>query len=124
MNHENLNLLIQLASFIAFAFLQGMVINGIYEAFRGKCVQDINKGEICGGNIFYKINPKFFERHRDKTWTLPLWGCVKCMASVWGGITFWTTMIILFGFHWQQILIFVADVFALVFINAYLYKKT
>jgi hypothetical protein len=112
-----------LASVLLFILLQAMVINGAFEAFRGKCLNDIEKGRICDGNIFYKLNPEFFERNKDKTWAKPFFGCVKCMASVWGAITFWPTAILLFGFHWEQFGIFVMDVFALVFVNFYLFKK-
>lgn len=123
MNYEILNIVLYLIGFCIFIFIQALVINGIYECFRGGCVDDINKGKVCNGNIFYKISPKFFEKHKDKIWTLPLWNCVKCMSSVWSALTFFPVAIWLFGFHWCELFIWAIDAFCLVTVNWYIYKK-
>lgn len=53
----------------------------------------------------------------------PLIQCIKCMASFWGGLTFWPVVLYLFGFHFLEIPIFFADMFSLVYINWIFYKK-
>lgn len=109
--------------FCLFVILQGLAINGVYESFRGGCVNDIKKGEICSGNILYMVAPKFFERNKNKYWSKPFFSCVRCMSSVWGAITFFPAIIYLFNFQWVEIPLFIADVFILVSVNWYIYKK-
>lgn len=111
-----------LGSFLIFVLLQALAINGIYEAMRGSCVNDIVKGKVCSGNILYPIKLWMEERFSDY-WMNPIGNCIKCMSSLYGGITFWGTVIPLFGFHWIEIWIFVFDVFILVSLNYYVYKK-
>ena len=112
-----------LIEFLLFLVLQSLVINGIHTSFEGGCVKNINGYDICSGNIFYLISPSFFEKHRGKKWTMPLWGCVRCMASVHGTITFWLAIYLFVGFDYGEVFVWVGDVFALVFLNYYFYKK-
>lgn len=53
----------------------------------------------------------------------PLAVCIKCMSSVYGAATYWPLVIYLFGFRSVEIPVFVVDVFCLVFLNFYFYKK-
>lgn len=78
--------------FFIFCFLQALFINGVHYCFQGGCVNDIKDGKVCKGEIFYKMAPRFFERNKNKTWFKPIGGCIKCMASVWGTITFWSVV--------------------------------
>lgn len=110
-------------SFLVFIFLQSLMINGVYEAFKGSCWEDMKEGRKCSGNIFYKISPSFFEKHREKNWTLNLWGCVKCMSSIYSILTFFPLVIYLFGFHWVEIYVWVVDAFSLITLNYWIYKK-
>lgn len=112
-----------LMCFFIFVVFQSLVINGVYESFKGSKYVDENGKVTYGGMIFYNISPKFFEKVRFKWWVKPMWGCIKCMASVWGAITFWPTVIYLFGFLWVEIPIFIADVFMLVYLNYFFYKR-
>lgn len=114
---------INVGSFFLFVILQGLFINGMYESFRGGCVNDITKGKYCTGNILYMISPKFFEQHKNKYWSKPLYTCVRCMSSVWGGATFWPVVIYFFGFHLIEFPAYVFDVFVLVAVNPIIYKK-
>lgn len=116
-------IVLYLISYLIFVFLESLAINGVYEAFKGSCYEDLKKGRVCSGNIFYKINPEFFERHKGKNWTLPLWGCVKCQSSVIGGVMFWGAIIPIFGFHWVEFPMYVFNTFILVPLNWILYKK-
>lgn len=118
-----MNILLYIIEFSLFVILQSMCINGIHECFRGSCVNDVNKGKVCNGNIFYKISPSFFEKNKEKSWTLPLWGCVKCESSVIGGIIYWSAVTTLFGFKTIEIPIWVADAFILIPLNWFIYKK-
>lgn len=114
-----------IASFWLFVIAQSFVINGVYYCLKGSAAKsDVTGNVIYDGNIFYLLNPKFFERVRYKLWVKPLWGCVKCMSSFWGAVTFWPTIISIFGFEWHQIGIFLFDVFVLVTLNWIVYKKT
>ncbi len=109
--------------FTIFLALQSISINGIKICFEGGCTQDIEKGRICSGMIFYKINPEFFERNKNKWWASPTYGCIKCMSSFWGALTYWPIVLWLFGFHFIEIFVFVFDMFILVYLNFYFYKK-
>lgn len=110
-------------SYLIFVFLESLAINGVHEAFKGNCWEDIKKGKMCDGNIFYKVNPTFFERHKGKTWTLALWGCVKCQSSVVGGVMFWGAVLPLFGFNYLEIPVYIFNTFILVTLNWIVYKK-
>lgn len=118
-----LNDILYLVGFCLFVVLQSLFINGINYSFSGGCVNEINKGKICKGNIFYMISPSFFEKCRGKWWTLPIWGCIRCQSSFWGAITFWPVVVYLFGFHWVQVGVFLFDVPILCSLNYYIYKK-
>lgn len=107
---------------IIFVLLQALMINGIYSCFQGGCTNDLTKGLICSGNIFYKIAPKFFEKTRGKAWTMPLWGCVKCMSSFWGTLSFWFFVLYVYGFAPIEIGAWIMDVFVLVSLNWIIYK--
>ena len=118
-----ISVLIDIVSFLLFMIIQSFVINGIFECFQGGCVQEMNKGKICQGNIFYMINPGFFEKAKGKIWAKPLFSCVRCMSSVYGTLTYWPIVIMIFGFHWQEIVVYFFDLFSLVYLNYYFYKK-
>lgn len=115
--------ILYLMGFCLFVVLQSLAINGIHYAFQGGCLQEMNKGKVCKGNVFYMLWPAFFERNKTKWWSAPCWSCIRCMSSLWGAITFWPTTIYLFGFHWVQIGIFLFDVPTLCSLNFYIYKK-
>lgn len=117
------DVVLYLIGYLIFLLIEALAINGVYEAFKGNCWEDLKRGRLCEGNIFYKINPSFFEKHRGKSWTLPLWGCVKCQSSIIGGIIFWGAVLFLFGFHWVEIPIYVCNTFVLVTLNWIIYKK-
>lgn len=119
-----IGVLYYLIGFSIFVVLQAMCINGIKECFTGNKVVNETTGEVSyEGMIFYKIAPKFFEKHRHKEWSRPFFSCIKCMSSVYGSITFWTVVIYLFGFHPIEIMIYLFDISILVFLNFYLYKR-
>jgi hypothetical protein len=107
---------------LIFVLLQALMINGIYYCFQGGCTNDLMKGTICSGNIFYKIAPKFFERNKNKTWSTPLLGCVKCMASTYGTLSFWFFVLYVYGFAPIEIGAWIMDVFVLVSVNWIIYK--
>ncbi len=112
-----------LIEFILFSILQAAYINGFFESCRGGCVDDLYKGRVCTGNIIYKINPEWFERNKHKYWCKPCFSCVRCMGSLHGAITFWPAAIYCYGFHLVQIPVYIFDVFVLVTLNWYIYKK-
>jgi len=116
-------LILYIISFLIFVVLQSMAINGWHTCFEGGCVDDINTGKKCSGNIFYSISPSFFEKHKGKEWTRPLWGCVKCESSVIGALTYWPIVLCIFGFYPIEILVFIFDMFILVYLNYFMYKK-
>lgn len=111
-------------SFIGFLFIQSLVINGVHESMKGGAIRDDTKGtEVYQGQIIYILFPKFFEKYKYKYWAKSLFTCVRCMASSHGAWTYWPVVIYLFGFHAEEIFVFVLDVFALSSINWWIYKK-
>lgn len=112
-----------LISYVIFVFLEALAINGVHEAFKGSCYEDLKKGRVCSGNIFYKINPEFFERHKGKNWTMPWWGCIKCSSSGVGGVIFWATVLSVFGFKYFEIPLYIFNTFVLTTLNWWIYKK-
>lgn len=112
-----------LIEFLLFMIVQALFINGVHECFSGRCWNDIKDGFKCEGQIFYKINPKWFEKVKGKTWVQPLWGCVRCMSSAWSIITFWPVVIYLYGWHWEEIFVWIVDMGCLIWLNFFLYKK-
>lgn len=101
-------LLQYLLCFLVFAFLQAMFINGWHDSF-------------SEGNIFNPIK-KWVSKRVNEYWLRPVFGCVRCESSLIGALTFFPTVIYFFGFRWEEIVVYVADVFILVFLNYYLYK--
>lgn len=119
-----LPILIKMICFLLMLLIQALVVNGVHECFKGTCTQDyVSKVVTCNGNIFYKMAPQFFEKHKNSVWAQPLFGCVKCMASVYSFITYWPVIIYLYGFHFVEIPVYVADAFALLYVNYFLYKR-
>ena len=112
-----------IVAFFLFIFMQAAYINGFFEACRGGCVNEMNKGRICTGMVIYKLAPEWFDRNKHREWSKPIFSCVKCMSSFHGGITFWPAAIYFFGFHWVQVPVYVFDVFILVTVNWFIYKK-
>lgn len=99
-----------LISFFVFVVLQSLFINGV-------------KAAMEEGNILFGFS-KFIEKNvKSEFIKKPLVSCIKCMASVYGAITFWPTVLIVFGFAWWQVPVFVADVFILVTLNWWIYKR-
>lgn len=96
--------------FLLLVVAQSLFINGLMICFE--------KGMIM------EWWPAFIKRViKNEYWHKPLFSCIRCMASVYGFITFWPAILYWFGFNWLQIPVFVVDVFSLVFVNFYLYKK-
>lgn len=108
--------------FCVFLILQGLYINSIYELCRGKCVDEAGMKK-CSGNLFYEIKPLFFEGNKDKFWAKPLYTCVRCMASVHGTYTFWIAALLVHGFSFNLILVWLFDIVILVSINWLIFKK-
>jgi|GEM_PF-2234799 len=118
------DVLLYLIAFSFFVVLQSLVINGIHDSCRGQKLVDGVTGKVdYQGMIFYELAPKFFEKYKTKKWSRPIWSCVKCMSSVWGAITFLPLIIWLFGWHWIELFILCMDIFILVYLNWFFYKK-
>lgn len=102
--------LVNLIALMIFLILQSFFINGVYYSF-------------SKGNVFNRINPEFFEKHKKKIWALPLWSCIRCMSSVWGTATFWIPVIYFFGFCPIEMYVFIIDIGCLVTLNWIVFKK-
>src|SRR5580692_7420071 len=94
-----------------FILFQSLMINGIYECFAGNCTNDVKIGRVCKGNIFFKLNPEWFVKNKEKNWALPIFGCVKCMSSFWGTISYWTFVLLFLGFDFREIPVWMGDLF-------------
>ncbi len=117
------DVVLYLVAFAIFVIMQSFAINGIYELFRGGCVNDMIDGRKCSGNLFYMIAPEFFEKNKSKKWSNPFFSCVKCMASFYSFITFMPVVVYLFGFHFIELFAWAFDAFILVALNYFIYKK-
>lgn len=109
LNWQLLNIVIGLIGFILFAIIQALIINGYKESIAEKMA-----GEKFG---------KWLKKLLGEYWFNAFGGCIRCSASGIGAITFWPFVLIFFGWYWQEILLFGADVFVLVYLNFYFYKK-
>ncbi len=106
-----MNLFFGLLSFMVFVFLQALFINGINES-------------MVEGMVLSGVKKWVNRNIKSEFWTKPITGCVRCMASFWGGIvTFLPTAFILFGFHWWETPLFIVDVVILVSVNFIVYKR-
>lgn len=112
------------ASFALFLVFQSLFIIGLNHCFKGnKSVDGLTQKEHYTGMVFYMVAPKFFEKAKYKEWSKPVFSCYRCMSSLWGLVTFWTTALLFIGFHWFLVPMSIWDVFALVSLNGYIYKK-
>lgn len=117
------DLVLYIIGFGIFVFLQSLAINGVHECFKGREWVDLDKGPQSSGMIFYPI-ARWVDKKIKSEWVKqPLFKCVKCQSSIWGALTFWPIVIWLFGFHLIEILIFIWDMFILVYLNYFFYKK-
>jgi hypothetical protein len=99
-----------LVEFCLFLILQSFFINGVHFCFQKD-------------NIFYRINPIFFENNKKKWWAYPIFSCIRCMSSVYGTITFWPVVVYVFGFNIAEIFVFFIDIGCLITLNFMIYKK-
>lgn len=112
------------ASFTLFICLQALFINGLHRTFRYECVDnDIKRGRVCTGLIFKNLAIWMDEHIKYDFVKKPIYKCVQCMSSVWGAITYWPAVLILFGWGWEEVPVFIFDVFILTIVTFQIYKK-
>lgn len=104
-----IEILAGLICFFVFIVLQGLFINGLKSS--------MEEGMILEGYI------KWVKRTFNEYWQKPLGTCIKCLASIIGFITYWPSVISSFGYKHWMIPVFIADVFILVAISWYIFKK-
>lgn len=93
---------------LIFVILQGLAINGFQLA--------TDDGMILEG---YK---KWLKKR--KTWVGKVGGlCIKCAASLGGSITFWPSALYAFGWKPIELFAWVFDMFVLVAVNFWIFKK-
>lgn len=93
---------------LIFVFFQSMAMNGFSQA--------MDEGMI--------LNPyKKWLQRRPKWFGYPMGICIKCLASIGGTITFWPAVLYGVGFRPIDFFAWGMDIFVLVFLNAYFYKK-
>lgn len=98
-----------LLSFLIFCFLQSLMIVGLKSCFE--------QGEIfekVARLITYKLGP---------WWSRPVVGCVKCMSSLYGSITYWPVVLSVYGFEWWQVALWLPDLLIVLYFNWFLYKR-
>lgn len=121
-----INLLIYIICFCLFVILQAYVINGVHYCFKYTIHKKVETNETyIEGNIFYKVSLWFNKRENRicKFLSKPLFNCIRCMASIWGTITFWVAVIPIIGFYPQEIIVWLFDILILVSLNWQIYKK-
>lgn len=101
----------ELITFLLFTVLQAMFCNGL-------------KGAMEKGDILEKP-ANFILKAAGPFWSKPIVGCIKCMASFWGGIVTYTpTVLIVYGFQIWQVPVFFVDIIIVSFLNWFIYKRT
>lgn len=94
--------------FLLFTLCQSVVILGISNA--------AEKGYILE-------RPAKYIQEKLGWFSKPIIGCVRCMSSFWGSATYWPVVVWRYGFEWWEVGIWVANIFALVYVNWFLYKR-
>lgn len=102
------NMMMGAGGFFMLVIMQALFINGVKESMKEH-------------NVLYFYDQ--WIRKRPSWFSKPMGVCVKCMASVWGGVTYWPAMLMMFGWHWQEVPLYIFDVGILVFLNFYFYKQ-
>lgn len=69
---------------------------------------------------FYKEYKKF---RFSKYVRMPTLGCIRCMPSYWSLVTFWPTMLLVFGYQDWQWLLWLSNIPIVSFIGTYLATK-
>jgi hypothetical protein len=105
--------------FILMMFVQAIFINGLHIAFKGY-IDDEGKKH---GNILFMI-VSYRTYGKNYYWTKPLWDCIKCMASVWGTVSFG---LLCYCFGWDVwnfagVCAWLVDVIGLIYLSYFLYK--
>jgi hypothetical protein len=73
-----------------------------------------------GAYAFYKE----YKKYRFSKWVrMPILGCIRCMPSYWSPITYWVPVLIVFGFQWWQVPLWVASIPSVTFLNTYISSK-
>lgn len=93
---------------LIFVLFQGLAINGFQLA--------MDEGMI--------LNPYKKWLQKQKSWIgKPMGLCIKCSSSIGGAITFWPAALNAFGWHPIELFAWIFDVFVLVSINFFIYKR-
>lgn len=95
--------------FSLFVILQSFFINGWHQSFKE-------------GFIFSPVR-LWIKEYIGEYLSRPLFECIRCEASIIGSVTFWITVLPLFGFNAYEIWVCIADIFILVSANWLIYKK-
>lgn len=74
------------------------------------------------GNILEGYS-KWAKKTFGEFWSKPFSGCIRCMASLYGGLLFWPSVIWAFGLHLWELPLFVINTFILVVLNWTFYKR-
>jgi hypothetical protein len=93
---------------LIFVLLQGLSANGIYLSMEDGMI-------LNGYKAWLKKRPSWVGK--------PFGLCIKCMASSVGTVTFWPTCLFIYGWHPMEIFVWIMDLFLLVSVNWYIYKK-
>ena len=99
----------KVVTFLLFVLVQGLFIVGVKSCFEEWMI--LEKPALW---VKRKLGPY---------WSKPFVGCIRCMSSVYGFITYWPAVIFVYGFDVWQIPVFIVDVFVLVYVTWFLYKK-
>lgn len=70
---------------------------------------------------------RFYKEYRvykySKYIRMPTFGCIRCMSSFWSIFTFWLPMVLIFGYHDWQWLLWLANLPAVTFVNTYIAQR-
>jgi hypothetical protein len=98
-----------LICFFVFVVLQALFINGLKAS--------MDEGMILENYL------KWVKMNFSEFWQKPFGTCIRCLSSTGGFITYWPIALSIFGYKHWMIPVFVADVFILVSVSFFIYKK-
>lgn len=120
----------------------GNIMPGVYDELRSNSYlmfmkdEDIEqmKGvaliiakELQVATQFEGRHVRFFKEYENyalgKWIRKPFGQCIKCMASIYTVIPFWSVSLLLLGFHWFLVPVYIANVFCVTYVNYLIFKS-
>lgn len=103
------NIILAMAAFGIFIFLEALVINGIRSTTESEMI--------------FEKPALWLKKKLGPFWSHPIVGCVKCSGLSYGGLMYWPLVTTQFGFHFWEVLLYIVNALILSVVSWYYYKK-